>query len=229
LDADEKCDNVVGYNASGDFTVGSMGVCDMLLPALNSQEGTVTSLNYQVLSTNVAIGFEGYCLNDIANALGVKATNTIDYTSQLPVQKGFKAVNFDSLGNFYGVLGEDNRGYMLDMMDVAQDGVLADISSLPEYNGTIAYACNPVNQFNIYTAHTTQLQKDNTLRGSAQFATAARLNSGDRVTIEGQMSAKTFILDETLKGTIALNPFYEESNASTGYRFQKIKLTKVES
>jgi NADH-quinone oxidoreductase subunit G len=229
LDVDVSCDNVVGYNASGDFTVGSMGVCDMLLPALNSQEGTVTSLNYQVLTTNVAIGFEGYCLNDIANALGIRAVNTIDYTSQLPANKGFKAIKFDALDNFYGPLGEDNRGYRLEMMDVACDGVISDISSLPEYNGTIVYACNPVNQFNSYTAHTTQLEKDNTLRGSAQFATAARLAHGDRVIIEGHVGTKTFIIDETLKGTIALNPFYEESNALTGYRFLKIKLTKVES
>ena len=229
LDSDKPTDNVVGYNASGDFTVGSMGVCDMLVPALNSQEGTVTSLNYQVLSMNVAIGFEGYCLNDIANELGIKAVNTVDYTSQLPIQKGFKGVDFDSLSNFYGPLGEDNRGYILEMMDVACDGVIDDVCQLPEYNGTIAYACNPVNQFNIYTAHTTQLEKDNALRGSAQFATAARLAHGDRVTIEGHVGTKTFIIDETLKGTIALNPFYEESTANRGYRFEKIKLTKVES
>ena len=114
LDQDEKISNVVGYNAHGDFVIGSMGECDMVLPALNSQEGTFVSLNYQLLSTNVAIAFEGYCLNDIAQEFGLKAENTIDYTVQLPTQKGFKRVEFDALGNFYGSLGEDNRGYMLE-------------------------------------------------------------------------------------------------------------------
>ncbi len=231
LDKDENISNVVGYNAQGDFIVGSMGQCDMALPALNSQEGTFVSLNYQLLSTNVAISFEGYCLNDIAQNLGLKNENTIDYTVQLPIQKGFKGVEFDALGNFYGALGEDNRGYMLEMTDVAQNGILESIDELPEFNGTVVYRCNPVNQFNAYTARSTQLEKDNALRGSAQFATAARISNGDRIVIEGSDDVRTFVLDETLKGTIALNPFYENVFGSSyeGYRFEKIKLTKVGS
>jgi NADH-quinone oxidoreductase subunit G len=231
LDQDEKISNVVGYNAPGDFVIGSIGECDMVLPALNSQEGTFVSLNYQLLATNVAIAFEGYCLNDIAQGLGLKAQNTIDYTVQLPTQKGFKGVEFDALNNFYGALGEDNRGYMLEMVEVAKNGVVETIDDLPEFNGTVIYRCNPVNQFNSYTARTTQLEKDNTLRGSMQFATAARISHGDRVVIEGSDEVKTFVLDETLKGTIALSPFYEKlfGGSHESYRFEKIKLTKVGS
>lgn len=231
LDKEETLSSVVGVNAHGDFVVGSLGECDMPLPALNQQEGTFVSLNYQLLSTNVAVAFEGYCLNDIAASLGVMAKNTIDYTVQLPEEKGFKAVEFDALENFYGVLGEDNRGYRLATMDAATNEALEEIEDLPEFNGTVVYYSNPVNQFNAYTARTTQLERDTSLRGSAQFATAARISNGDSVLIEGSESVRTFVLDETLKGTIALLPTYDVAfgGAYDGYRFEKIKLTKVGS
>ncbi len=231
LDKDETISSVVGMNSHGDFVVGSFGECDMPLPALNQQEGTFVSLNYQLLTTNVAVAFEGYCLNDIAASLGITAKNTIDYTVQLPEEKGFKAIEFDALENFYGALGEDNRGYRLATMDVAIDGLLEEIDDLPEFNGTVVYYSNPVNQFNGYTARTTQLEGDTSLRGSAQFATAARISNGERVVIEGSERVRTFVLDETLKGTIALLPTYDVAfgGGYDGYRFEKIKLTKVGS
>jgi len=231
LDKDETIANVVGYNAQGDFVIGSMGECKMAMPSLNSQEGTFVSINYQLLATNVAVAFEGYCLNDIAQVLGLKALNTIDYTAQLPVTKGFKAVEFDVLGNFYGALGEDYRGYRLETMDVAVEGTLEAIDDLPEFNGTVIYQCNPVNQFNGYTAQTSQLEADTSLRGSAQFAAAARISDGDSVTIEGRDGARVFILDETLKGTIALLPTYDTAFSALheGYRFEKIKLQRMGS
>lgn len=231
LDQDENIPDVVGYNAYGDFVVGSFGECDMPLPALNQQEGTFVSLNYQLLATNVAVAFEGYCLNDIAVSLGMSAQNTIDYTAQLPKEKGFKAVEFDALENFYGALGEDNRGYRLVMMDIVTEGAFEEIDDLPEFNGTVVYYSNPVNQFNAYTARTTQLEGDSSLRGSAQFATAARISNGDNVMIEGNETVRAFVLDETLKGTIALLPAYDGlfGGANESYRFEKIKLTKVGS
>ncbi|MDD4854377.1 MAG: 2Fe-2S iron-sulfur cluster-binding protein [Sulfuricurvum sp.] len=231
LDRDEESADVVGYNAQGDFVIGSMGECVLAMPSLNQQEGTFVSINYQLLSTNVAVAFEGYCLNDIASSLGVKALNTIDYTVQLPIQKGFKAIGFDALGNFYGGLGEDNRGYMLETMDVAVEGELEAIDDLPEFNGTVVYRCNPVNQFNAYTARTSQLEMDTSLRGSVQFATAARISDGDSVTIEGYAGARVFVLDETLKGTIALFPTYDIAfgGAHENYRFEKIKLKRMGS
>ncbi|MDD2828227.1 MAG: 2Fe-2S iron-sulfur cluster-binding protein [Sulfuricurvum sp.] len=231
LDNDEAISPVIGYNASGDFVVGSIGDVDMALPALNSQEGTFVSLNYQLLSTNVAVAFEGYCLNDIACALGVVSKYTIDYTAQLPRSKGFSGAEFDTLGNFYGVLGEDNRGYMLESVESPISGELEEIEDLPEFNGTVAYYCNPINQFNSYTARTSQLEEDTALRGSSQFAAAARLQDGESVQIEGCDQVRTFVLDETLKGTIALVPAYDTAFGAMPkrYRFEKIKLKKMGS
>ena len=116
-------------------------------------------------------------------------------------------------------------------MDIALEGAVEAIDDLPEFNGTVIYQCNPVNQFNGYTAQTSQLEADTSLRGSVQFATAARISDGDTISIEGRDETRVFVLDETLKGTIALYPTYETGFSGThnGYRFEKIKLKRMGS
>lgn len=233
LDVDNGNGNVVGYNAAGSYTIGSFGDAMLPLAALNSQEGTFVSINYQVLPTNVAVAFKGYTLNDLANTLGVKAENTIDYTIELPREKGFERKSFDDLGNFYSALGDDHRGYMLENCDVDTNGQLEEIDDLPEFNGTVVYRCNPVNQFNSYTARTEQLEKDTTLRGSAQFAAAAKIGDGDKIQIEfkSETQERIFKLDTSLKGTVALVPAYDEAFGALNeqYRFEKVKIMKMGS
>lgn len=233
LDEDVLTTDVVGYNASGNYVMGSVGAVNLPLPALNSQEGTFVSINHQVLPTNVALAFNGYTLNELASALGVAESHTIDYTGKLPVSQGFKPIAFDELGNFYSALGEDNRGYVLENVDVEINGTLEEISDLPEFNGTVAYRCNPVNQFNAYTARTHQLECDESLRGSAQFAAAARISNGEKVQISssGRVEERIFVLDSSLKGTIALIPTYDRAfgEMNEGYRFEKVKITRMGS
>ena len=233
LDVDNGGEKVVGYNASGDYTMGSLGEVNLVLPSLNAQEGTFVSINYQVLPTNVAVAHGGYTLNDLGNALGLIAQNTIDYTAKLPISKGFSGASFDDLGNFFGALGEDNRGYMLGTCDVETGATLEEIEDLPEFNGTVVYRCNPINQFNGYTARTSQLEKDATLRGSAQFAAAAKIADGDKIRLEfaGETQERHFKLDTVLKGTIALVPTYDTAFGALNeqYRFEKVKIMKVGS
>jgi NADH-quinone oxidoreductase subunit G len=233
LDVDNGNGNVVGYNAAGSYTIGSFGDAMLPLAALNSQEGTFVSINYHVLPTNVAVAFKGYTLNDLANALGVKAENTIDYTIELPREKGFERKSFDDLGNFYSALGDDHRGYMLENCDVDTNTQLEEIADLPEFNGTVVYRCNPVNQFNAYTARTSQLEKEAALRGSAQFAAAAKIGDGDKIRIEfkSETQERIFKLDTSLKGTVALVPAYDEAFGALNeqYRFEKVKIMKMGS
>lgn len=123
----------------------------------------------------------------------------------------------DSVSTFSVVIAPKySDGSSLEMSGISQKGILDPVSPLPEYNGTIVYQCYPNKHSN-----------NDTLRGSAQFAIAARLNSGERVSIDGYDGTKMFLVDETLKGTIALNVLDEESNC--GYRFEKIKLMRVGS
>jgi NADH-quinone oxidoreductase subunit G len=130
-------------------------------------------------------------------------------------------------------LGEDTRGYLLENSDVEANGILEEIENLPEFNGTVVYRCNPVNQFNGYTARTMQLEKEATLRGSAQFAAAAKIGDGDKIHIEfsGETQERVFKLDSGLKGTIALVPAYDVAYGALNeqYRFEKVKIMKMGS
>ncbi|MDD2448756.1 MAG: NADH-quinone oxidoreductase subunit G [Sulfurimonas sp.] len=229
LDADENIDAVVGYNAKGDFTISSVGSADFYVGALNQQEGTFVSVDNRVLPTNVALSYEGYTLNDLASACGVEAKNTVDYTAELSKNSGFKAVEFDKLENFLSKHGDDSRGYILDEIFCEANAELEEIEDLPEFNGTIIYHSNPVLQFNAYTNKTKQLERDTTLRGSAQFAAAAKISDGDKIemTFNSRVLQREFKLDCELKGTIALNPTFDDALDSSRYRFEKTKIVRV--
>ena len=229
LDIDDHSENVVGYNAKGNFVISALEGADLAVPAFNQQEGTVVSIDKRLLPTNVALGFEGYTLNDIANALGVFAENTIDYTSNLPEESGFKAVGFDDLGNFYSAKGVDERGYVLEGVKVHRGGHPEEVAELPEFNGAVIYHANPVLQFNAFTATTEQLENDNNLYGSASFAAAARLSDGDAVSFvyAGETVRRIFKLDNTLKGTVALHPTFDLGlNVRSDYRFETVNFKR---
>jgi NADH-quinone oxidoreductase subunit G len=228
----------VGYNAQGDYVIASSGNRNLSVGALNQQEGTVVSIDKKVLPTNVALAFEGHTLNELASALGVcdddgePIEQTIDYTCKLPQKKGFKAVAFDDLENFYAPLGDDIRGYDLKSVRVNRKQKLQDVQELPEFNGTVVYHCDPVLQFNAYT-HSRATEADRALVGSEQFATAARISDGDRVTLHlaDQIIERDFRVDTTLKGTVALNPTFDLPLGIVDgqYRFEKVKIMKVGS
>jgi len=232
LDTDTGGDaNVVGYNAPGAFVIAAAEGADLTVAALNQQEGTVVSLDRHVLPVNVAVGFGGYVLNDLAVALGVGKRYTIDFTPELPAEKGFKAVAFDALENFYASTGEDTRGYRLGKSAKTAAQQCEEVEELPEFNGTVVYRCDPVSQFNAFTARASQLEKATELRGSEQFAVAARLSDGDLVVIGSGETARErrFTIDPTLKGTIALEPDFDRgiSAGQGSYRFEKVNITKA--
>jgi len=222
-------DDVVGYNSHGNFVISSLEFANLSIPSLNQQEGTFVSIDNRVVATNAALSFEGYTLNDILNACGIKHKNTIDCTKELNTKAGFKTVEFDSLENFLTPHGDDNRGYILDEVKCNMDGKIDAVDDLPEFNGTVIYHSNPVLQFNAYTNKTKQLEKDKTLRGSAQFAAAAKISDGEAIEISfgSQTITREFKLDEDLKGTIALNPTFDIAVDSSRYKFEKSKIVRV--
>ena len=224
---------IVGYNTKGDYTISSYDEsANLVVPALNQQEGTVTSIDKRVLPTNVALPFDGVCLNDIANLLGIEKRYTIDYTKELGrANEAFVDVEFDTLENFLGRLGEDIRGYKLKNSDVSVNFSIEEVEELPEFNGVVVYHANPVLQFNAYTAKTAQLPKENTLRGSKQFAIAAKIENGEKIVLDlGDMKIeRVFELDEDLKGTVAINPTFDVEMKPNRYRFEKSKIERVQS
>ena len=211
LDEDERTKNIVGYNAEGDFVLSSLEGADLSMPTLNQQHGTIVNIDNSVLPLDTAVVFEGYRLNDVANALGVCKESTSDYTQELDSSSGFKAISYDAL---------QGSSYILNEQFCEMDGILEEVADLPEFNGTVIYQSNSLEQ---------RLQKDLSLYGSAQFAVAARIADGERVkiTVGSQMVTRVFKLDNKLKGTIALNPTFDAALDARGYKFKKSKIERV--
>jgi NADH-quinone oxidoreductase subunit G len=233
---DEIVGKTVGYNESADFTISHNGDGDFNVPALNQQEGTFTNLDMKVVNTNAALPFDGYCLNDIANAiLDEKKKYTIEYTKELDKASEYSAVEFDTLKNGFDKYGNDQRGYQLKVQECDINIVLEDIDELSSYNGSVIYRCEPLHQFNKATGTSLLLQSDTHLRGSAAFATAAKIKAGDLVNIVcgEQVTTRTFKVDNTIKGTVALYPTFDnglnEDIVSLGYRYKQVKIEKVEA
>jgi len=234
-DLDDEAEGyTIGYNAEGDYVLSALGGGDLDMPALNQQEGTFTSLDKRVVPTHVALPYDGYILNDIMNALGIQAKYTIDYTEKLPKKKGFKSVEFDALPDYFDMSGNEHRGYLLTPVKTRAIGLPDTVTSLPTYDGAVLYQCNEGNQFSAFTQKTRQLKADATLRGSAQFATVAKLKDGDRVTftIHGVEYQRVFTIDTTMKGTIAIHPTFDKGLSSASlsyYRFSQPKLERMDS
>ena len=234
-DLDENATGMtIGYNADGDFVMSSLGGGDLDMPALNQQEGTFTSVDKRVVPTHVALPYDGYILNDVMNALGIKEKYTIDYTEKLPVEKGFETVAFDSLPDYYDISGNENRGYLLTPVEVEKSGKIHSVASLPTYDGAVLYQCNEGNQFSAFTQKTKLLKSDIRLKGSAQFATIAKIKEGDTVkfVLDGIEYQRVFTIDTAMKGTIAINPTFDRglSSASVScYRFSQPTLERMDS
>ena len=237
-DIDDQKDfdgKTVGYNENADFILSNDGNGDLNMPALNQQEGSFVGVDKKLLNTNVALDFDGYCLNDLAlKILNNNIVNTIDYTIYLPSSKGFQNIDFDTLDFGFTNQGIDRRGYLLDLFTVEIDEKIEECDDLKSYNGSVVYRCEPLHQFNKSTAKSPWLKADTHLRGSASFAKAAKISAGDMVdiTYNNKITRKMFKIDTTIKGTIALYPTFDNGLStdliSSGYRYKQVKIGKVD-
>jgi len=235
-DLDEKAgEYTIGYNTAGDFTLSALGNGDLDMPSLNQQEGTLTSIDKRVNPTNVALSFGGYTLNDVASALGVSAALSVDYTVQLPVSAGFKAVEFDTLPNHYTNAGEEVRGYVLDTLKVpcSEDENVQAFDEKRAMATSTVYLANPVLQFTPFTARAHQLNEEGGLYASNEFMSSNGLNSGDNVRVKtpkGEIVVSV-INDSKINGDITYLPTFDSkinSQALFGdYRFSNVTIEKV--
>lgn len=211
-DLDDKEGNfVIGYNKSGNFVLSALGDGDIDMPPLLQQEGTFTNIDKRVVPTNAALAYNGYILNDIANALGLEEEYTIDYTSKLPTQKGYKMVEFDSLSNYFSNDFKENRGYLLDISDISYNNEVEKIGKL-ELDGQIIYKANPINQFNEFTAKSTQIKDKMGCYMSKSKASSLGVSEGDLVKVESngtQIELKVAI-DGQLDGEICYIPTFDK-------------------
>jgi len=175
------------------------------------------------------VAFEGYELNDLANALGVAEEFVINYTKELPQNSGYQGIAFDDLENRFTMF-EGIRGYELNNHEVSLDSNIQEVDELDEYNGSVIYRCNyPLSQFNPFTDKAHQIVDEPFLQGSAQFATASRIKAGDMVRFEmdGKTYTRKFKVCKDLKGTIALNPVFDSTDNYDAYRYKQVKLEVV--
>ena len=234
LDA-EKGNSVIGYNTAGDFTLSALGEGDLDMPALNQQEGTLTGINKRVNPTNAALGYGGYVLNDIANALGMNAVNTIDYTVALPAKAGFSAVEFDSLPNHYENDGTEVRGYLLEnvSVNVSGDESVNPFNEADKIEGSLVYLANPVRQFSEFTKKAHQLKEEAGLYASDAYMEKHELSEGDMVrvtTTKGTLTLQV-LNDNKIDGEITYLPTFDSKLNSEalfdGYRFATASIEKV--
>ncbi len=232
---DEKGDFALGYNVKGDFTLSALGKGDLAMPALNQQEGTLTSMNKRVVPTNAALLFKGYCLNDIANALGLEAQWTIDYTPHLPIEKGFKSEKFDDLPNHFENDGTEKRGYLLTTENVTCKDDVEPMANVTCNESDYVYAANPVHQFSAFTNRAHQLNEAGALYASRAFLEAKNLNDNDTVIVESKEGDRLVIAvkeDKTLGGMIPYLPSFDTKIDTTpffktGYRFADVTIKGV--
>ncbi len=235
-DLDDKAgEYVVGYNTDGDFKLSALGDGDLDMPAINQQEGTLTSINKRVNPTNAALGYGGYELNDIANALGLNTKLTVDYTEQLPVDSGFKTEKFDDLPNHYTNDGAEMRGYLLENRGVKASGK-ENVDKIDEkltLEGTLIYLVNPVRQFTPFTNRADQLRTNGGLYMSKNYLNESEFSDGDTVLVStelGKLEVKV-ISDNKIDGSIACLPTFDSNINSealySGYRFSVASIKKV--
>jgi len=222
----------VGYNIPADFTLSALGDGDLDMPAMNQQEGTLVTVDKRLVPMNVALPYGGYVLNDIANALGLNAAYTIDYTEELPEEKGFEPVKFDDLPDYFDSVGNEYRGYLLKSKKVSLSRTLEEVEELEGFDGAVIYNCNPTDQFSAFTAKSSLLEDEAVLLGSQQFAVVTKLKDGERImfTIDGVKFDRLFRIDTSMKGTIALNPTFDMGLSGalvSSYRFKRLDFERA--
>jgi NADH-quinone oxidoreductase subunit G len=182
----------------------------------------------------VALPYEGYVLNDLANALGVEARLTVDYTAALPVDKGFQGLAFDDLPCHYTNSGEEVRGYHLKNAKVRKNKATAEkFDEKAGMEGDIAYRCNPVLQFNAFTKRAHQLADEAKLVVSPERLESLGLSEGDRVkvTLPSGSVELAVATDKFIGGDIVMVPDFDPSIGAdklfADNRFQNVTIEKV--
>ncbi len=232
LDA-EAGEQVLGYNAEGDFVLSALGEGDLDMPALNQQEGTFTSLNRRVVPTNAALPYSGYVLNDLANAIGIGKVLTIDFTPELPSDAGFKSEIFDELPNYIDNAGNEIRGYLLETVTVEATEQPQKPETAELLEGDLVYLSNPIIQFSPFTNKAHQLKTDGKLYISAEYAEAHGLQNGDSVEVSNESGKieTTVEIDSQLQGEIPYLPTFDTKlgaeNLFDGGRFTTATIRKV--
>ena len=237
--SDKVVGNTVGYNVKADFEMSALGDGDIDAPALNQQEGTFVNADKRVVPTNAALAYNGYTLNDIANEiLGVEVDYTIEYTKELPVEHGFKGVEFDNLPNEFRNDQTENRGYVIEskhVMATTNVNLPERVAIEAKEGETVIYRANPINQFNEFTAICHEFKEklqDGIFFSKAHFE-KLELNAGDtiKVNANGTTLELNAYVDIQIDGEIPYVSTFMKNSPSKdlfkSYRYNTAIIEKV--
>lgn len=202
----KECEGyTIGYNAKGDFRIGVERDNALIMPYLIEQEGTFVNVDKRVVPLNSAIPYGGYELNDLAKELGLELENTVDYTQELPLQKGFRCVEYDSLNHGFLNDGSEIRGYLLEPLLGAEEVEMdcVELGTLETYN---LYARNAMAHFSKETLQSQYLDSKNGLQVSVSLASKLGVESGDCVEIafgDSKVLQAEVVVDEEMESEIA--------------------------
>ncbi len=227
---DDASGYTVAYNENGDFRLSALGDGDLDMPAMNQQEGTLTNMHKRVTPTNAALEYKGYELNDLMKVLVDAPDETIDWTVELPKEKGFQAVEFDSLPNGYLNDGTENRGYALSTKKKRAKVLKVDkIDESSVLDGEIVYRCNPQRQFNDFSDKAHEIFESFGLYASP--AKAEALGEKVEISFETKSITVSVIADERMEGDIvALADFKSAEDVYglfDGSRYKTVTMRKV--
>jgi len=187
-------------------------------------------MHKRVTPTNAALEYKGYELNDLMNVLVGAPELTVDWTVKLPVDKGFQAVEFDTLPNGYLNDGTENRGYKLNVSTFEAEEVKVEKFDASEVlEGEIVYRCNPQRQFNDFTDKAHEIFEGFGLYASPEKAELL----GEKVEIDfGNRSIVVKVIaDDRMTGEItALSDFKSREDVYGLFgnaRYQNVTMRKV--
>ncbi|HIP18039.1 MAG TPA: ferredoxin, partial [Sulfurovum sp.] len=155
---------------------------------------------------------------------------TIDWTVLLPTDKGFQAVEFDSLPNGYLNDGTENRGYALTTKKKRAKVLKVDkIDESAVLEGEIVYRCNPQRQFNDFSDKAHEIFETFGLYASP--AKAEALGEKVEISFESKNITVPVIADERMEGDIvALSDFKSAEDVYglfDGSRYKTVTMRKV--
>lgn len=233
---EEESGFVLGYNEKADFELSALGDGNLDMPALNQQEGTFTNIDKKIIPTNVVIEYKAYVLNDLANEiLGCDVEHTIEYTSELPEDKGYSKIEFDELPNYFGNNRVEYRGYDLKEFEVESNEQVEHLDIKPlEANDDeiIIYKANPINQFNEFTAiaHEFKPKLQSGIFFSKALFEKLELEENQEVTVkvgEEKRTLKAYV-ENQIDGEIALvSTFEKELDTKVFFKTSRYAVAKV--
>jgi len=186
-------------------------------------------MNKRVVPLNAALEYKGYELNDIMNELGFNHQYTIDWTKELPIDKGYQAVEFDDLPNEFLNDMTENRGYVVANIPAEAEDIELDEFEAEGLEGDIAYRCNPQRQFNDFTDKAHQIFEEFALYVSP----SKKEDLGDKVKVEfenGELMLNV-VEDDRLEGDIVEVPDFKASmdvySLFGKNRYAKVTIKKV--